>query len=182
MINHHDHSNLSRPWSFHKPWGWDKPIDIHVSFIDFGTKSCSWWLTILNGNQSSSPFASYMGVKIPGGFLSHGGTPKSSIYWWIFQDKPSSYWGYPMTLETTWNHHDDPIKFRQNLCGEQLQPPSDSPTFAWKANGAWTAAFGRLPSIDGRWFFLIEESMVKNGGDTGILPTWWYVSNVDIIW
>ena len=61
--------------------------------------------------------------------------------------------GIPMTLETTWNHHDDPIKFRQNLCGEQLQPPSDSPTFAWKANGAWTAAFGRLPSIDGRWFF-----------------------------
>ena len=90
-----------------------------------------------------------MGVKIPGGFLNHGGTPKSSIYWWIFHDKPSSYWGYPHDFG---NHmeppSDDPIKFRQNLCGEhgeQLQAPSDSPTFAWKANGAWTAAFARLP-------------------------------------
>ena len=34
------------------------------------------------------------------GFLSHGGTPKSSIFMrssWIFPHKPSSYWGTPIT-------------------------------------------------------------------------------------
>ena len=38
-----------------------------------------------------------------GGFLSHGGTRKSSISRWDFHvgtPKPSSYWGTPMSMET----------------------------------------------------------------------------------
>jgi len=35
-----------------------------------------------------------------GGFPKRGVTPKSSIYRWIFHDKPSSYWDTPMTMET----------------------------------------------------------------------------------
>ena len=49
------------------------------------------WLTHLTAktaqHRSIPPFGEHMGVSV------NGGTPKSSIYRWIFPYKPSSYWG-----------------------------------------------------------------------------------------
>ena len=58
----------------------------------------AWRLAAENVGDCWGATISWMGkaAGIYGGFLSHGGTPTTSIYRWFFPNKNHPFWGTPI--------------------------------------------------------------------------------------
>ena len=93
-------------------------------------------LGICNPHVSTLLIGFTINYAISGGFHSHGGTSKSSIYRWMFHSNPSMAWGLSTFLETSisgifsqrfdtpwsWQRSKLPqLGFREQLLAEQLQ-------------------------------------------------------------